>query len=175
MKIQQEISGSDLHDLLWGQGLKNFESLVDDGADEDQILSAVEELLGGTSEMPDITAVNDMLWFEEDEIRRFMGVADVGELKWSLKQLELRQEKWLAKMEELLAENPDDEDLALLRDGLYALPGEINRYIEYGEKTDDLGLILDNLIEWGPNYDGLEDMVTNVDVIKGWFDEWAQE
>lgn len=173
MKIQQEISGSDLHDLLWGQGLRNFESLVDAGMDEDEILSAVEELLGGTSEMPDLTAINDLIWFEDEEVRKFIGCSHEDELQDWLAELESEQDDWLAKMEKLLAENPDDEDLALLRDGLAALPDEVQRFINYQDMTDDLKLILDNLVEWSPNYEGLGGLDAAAGNIRDWFEKWG--
>lgn len=173
MKIQQEISGSDLLNLLWAQGLRNFQSLLEEGVDEDDILYAVEELLGGTSEMPDITAVNDLLWFEPEEVRKLLGRDHTDELQDWLDELESGQDGWLAKMEELLAENPDDEDLALLRDGLNALPGEVRRVIDYQDPTDDLSLILDNLIEWSPNYEGLNGLDAAAGNIRDWLEKWG--
>lgn len=175
MEVVYDITnGDELHRLLRGRGLENFESLIHDGSNMDEIFSAIEQMFEG-SEMPNIDDIFDLFWFEVVEVRRVLGERHIDELQDWLAELESEQDDWLAKMEELLAENPDDEDLALLRDGLAALPDEVQRFINYQDMTDDLKLILDNLVEWSPNYEGLGGLDAAAGNIRDWFEKWGWE
>ncbi|MBR6403794.1 MAG: hypothetical protein IKS48_10465 [Eubacterium sp.] len=75
MLIQDDISGEELYDLLWSGGLSNFKRMVEDGADPDQILNVCEMLLNDTGEtVPTMTELNDLIWFDEETIRDYVGL-----------------------------------------------------------------------------------------------------
>ncbi|MBR4397388.1 MAG: hypothetical protein IKS93_06010 [Methanobrevibacter sp.] len=75
MLIQDDISGEELYDLLWSGGLSNFKRMVEDGADPDQILNVCEMLLNDTCEtVPTMTELSDLIWFDEETIRDYVGL-----------------------------------------------------------------------------------------------------
>lgn len=149
MEIRQEISGNDLYDLLWSGGLENFKGLVKDyNLDEDDILDALDNLLGGT---PTITEVNDMLWFEEDAIKEYLGLADYEALEDYLDDFDKLSKKIGKDLDKAIdeAEGNELEDLEMLRDAFDAVPSVIAETVKNHDKSDDVDLILDMLIEKG--------------------------
>ena len=77
MYVSEDISGNDLYTRLWSGGKDQFESMIEDGADADDILNVVEELLfSEDGDLPTMTDVNDLIWFEPDLIREHLGISN---------------------------------------------------------------------------------------------------
>lgn len=77
MYVSEDISGNDLYTRLWSGGKDQFESMIEDGADADDILNACEELLfSEDGDLPTMTDVNDLIWFEPDLIREHLGLSE---------------------------------------------------------------------------------------------------
>lgn len=77
MYVTEDISGNDLYTCLWSGGKDQFDSMIEDGADADDILNVVEELLfSEDGELPTMTDVNDLIWFEPDLIREHLGLSE---------------------------------------------------------------------------------------------------
>lgn len=75
MYVTEDISGNDLYTRLWSGGKDQFDSMIEDGADADDILNACEELLfREEGNPPTMTEVNDLIWFEPDTIREYIGL-----------------------------------------------------------------------------------------------------
>lgn len=75
MYVTEDISGNDLYTRLWSGGKDQFNSMIEDGADADDILNACEELLfREEGNPPTLTEVNDLIWFEPDTIREYIGL-----------------------------------------------------------------------------------------------------
>lgn len=75
MYVTEDISGNDLYTRLWSGGKDQFDSMIEDGADADDILNACEELLfREKGNPPTMTEVNDLIWFEPDTIREYIGL-----------------------------------------------------------------------------------------------------
>ena len=77
MYVTQDISGNDLYTCLWSGGKDQFDSMIEDGADADDILNACEELLfREEGNPPTMTELNDLIWFEPDTIRDYIGLSN---------------------------------------------------------------------------------------------------
>ena len=77
MYVTQDISGNDLYTCLWSGGKDQFDSMIEDGADADDILNACEELLfREEGNPPTMTELNDLIWFEPDTIREYIGLSN---------------------------------------------------------------------------------------------------
>lgn len=77
MYVTQDISGNDLYTCLWSGGKDQFDSMIEDGADPDDILNACEELLfREEGNPPTMTELNDLIWFEPDTIREYIGLSN---------------------------------------------------------------------------------------------------
>ena len=77
MYVTQDISGMDLYTCLWSGGKDQFDSMIEDGADPDDILNACEELLfREEGNPPTMTELNDLIWFEPDTIRDYIGLSN---------------------------------------------------------------------------------------------------
>ena len=77
MYVTQDISGNDLYTCLWSGGKDQFDSMIEDGADPDDILNACEELLfREEGNPPTMTELNDLIWFEPDTIRDYIGLSN---------------------------------------------------------------------------------------------------
>lgn len=77
MYVTEDISGNDLYTRLWSGGKEHFESMIEDGADADDILAVVEEyLFNEDGELPTMTDINDFIWFENDTIRERLGISN---------------------------------------------------------------------------------------------------
>lgn len=77
MYVTQDISGNDLYTCLWSGGKDQFDSMIEDGADADDILNACEELLfREEGNPPTITELNDLIWFSPDLIRDYIGLSN---------------------------------------------------------------------------------------------------
>ena len=77
MYVSEDISGNDLYTRLWSGGKDQFDSMIEDGADADDILNVVEELLfSEDGDLPTMTDVNDLIWFEPDLIREHLGLSN---------------------------------------------------------------------------------------------------
>lgn len=77
MYVTEDISGNDLYTCLWSGGKDQFDSMIEDGADADDILNACEELLfREEGNPPTMTELNDLIWFEPDTIREYIGLSN---------------------------------------------------------------------------------------------------
>lgn len=77
MYVSEDISGNDLYTRLWSGGKDQFDGMIEDGADADDILNVVEELLfSEDGDLPTMTDVNDLIWFEPDLIRERLGISN---------------------------------------------------------------------------------------------------
>lgn len=77
MYVTEDISGNDLYTCLWSGGKDQFDSMIEDGADADDILNACEELLfREEGNPPTMTELNDLIWFEPDTIRDYIGLSN---------------------------------------------------------------------------------------------------
>lgn len=77
MYVTQDISGNDLYTCLWSGGKDQFDSMIEDGADADDILNACEELLfREEGNPPTMTELNDLIWFKPDTIRDYIGLSN---------------------------------------------------------------------------------------------------
>lgn len=77
MYVTQDISGNDLYTCLWSGGKDQFDSMIEDGADADDILNACEELLfREEGNPPTMTELNDLIWFSPDLIRDYIGLSN---------------------------------------------------------------------------------------------------
>lgn len=77
MYVTQDISGNDLYTCLWSGGKDQFDSMIEDGADADDILKACEELLfREEGNPPTMTELNDLIWFSPDLIRDYIGLSN---------------------------------------------------------------------------------------------------
>jgi len=77
MYVTEDISGNDLYTRLWSGGKDQFDSMIEDGADPDDILNACEELLfREEGNPPTMTELNDLIWFEPDTIREYIGLSN---------------------------------------------------------------------------------------------------
>lgn len=77
MYVTQDISGNDLYTCLWSGGKDQFDSMIEDGADADDILNACEELLfREEGNPPTMTELNDLIWFDPDTIRDYIGLTN---------------------------------------------------------------------------------------------------
>lgn len=77
MYVSEDISGNDLYTRLWSGGKDQFDGMIEDGADADDILNVVEELLfSEDGDLPTMTDVNDLIWFEPDLIREHLGLSE---------------------------------------------------------------------------------------------------
>lgn len=77
MYVTQDISGNDLYTCLWSGGKDQFDSMIEDGADADDILNACEGLLfREEGNPPTMTELNDLIWFEPDTIRDYIGLSN---------------------------------------------------------------------------------------------------
>ena len=80
MYVTEDISGNDLYTRLWSGGKDQFDSMIEDGADADDILDVCEQLLfTEEGNPPTITELNDLIWFEPDTIREMLGLG--GEIE----------------------------------------------------------------------------------------------
>jgi hypothetical protein len=77
MYVTEDISGNDLYTVLWSGGKDQFDSMIEDGADADDILNACEELLfREEGNPPTMTELNDLIWFDPDLIRDYIGLSN---------------------------------------------------------------------------------------------------
>lgn len=70
-------SVNDLEDLLWGEGLKRFKAIRKELNHNARLEQYLEDVLG--DEPIDIATVNDLFWFDDDTIRKDLGLHYEGE------------------------------------------------------------------------------------------------
>ena len=77
MKISKEINEHELREELWGQGRENYNELIELGADEEDIYNAaLEYMAGGDENEPvDATELNDLFWFDIENLKEFLGLS----------------------------------------------------------------------------------------------------
>lgn len=72
MYIKKEIDFNDLLDLCWSGAINTLEE-VDEAGMGDGLMMLLEEMCDDT---PDISYINDILWFESDWILETLGIIE---------------------------------------------------------------------------------------------------
>ena len=71
MEIKQDVNVWDLKDMLWSGGKDTLNEIIDLDK-EDELMDFLEEVF--SDKTPDITEVNDLLWFERNYVLESIGV-----------------------------------------------------------------------------------------------------
>ena len=72
MYVKKEIDFNDLLDLCWSGAINTLEE-VDEAGMGDSLMMLLEEMCDDT---PDISYINDVLWFESDWILETLGIVE---------------------------------------------------------------------------------------------------
>ena len=73
MEIKQDVNVWDLKDMLWSGGKDTLDEIIDLDK-EDELMDFLETMYADREETPDITEVNDLLWFERNYVLESIGV-----------------------------------------------------------------------------------------------------
>lgn len=72
LTIKQEIDFNDLKDMVWSGAVDTIQR-VEDEQKQDSLMDLLNEVF--LEELPDITKINDYLWFESDDIYEYLGIS----------------------------------------------------------------------------------------------------
>lgn len=73
MEIKQDVNVWDLKDMLWSGGKDTLEEIFDLDK-EDELMEFLESMYADREETPDITEINDLLWFDRNYVLESIGV-----------------------------------------------------------------------------------------------------
>ena len=99
-------TGWELGDKLWSGARTNFDKWIEKDVDPEDILNAVEELLGYGEELPSLTEINDLIWFEPEAIEEFLGFGsneEDEEIESSRKAIK-SESNWNKRVQEIMDE-----------------------------------------------------------------------
>lgn len=71
MEIKQDVNVYDLKEMLWSGGKDTFDEIYELDK-EDELMDFLEEVF--SDKVPDITEINDLLWFERNYVLESIGV-----------------------------------------------------------------------------------------------------
>ena len=72
LTIKQEIDFNDLKDMVWSGAVDTIQR-VEDEQKQDSLMNLLNEVF--FEEQPDMTEVNDYLWFESDSIYEYLDIS----------------------------------------------------------------------------------------------------
>ena len=72
LTIKKEIDFNDLKNLVWSGAVDTIQRLEDEQK-QDSLINLLNEVF--LEELPDITEINDYLWFESDDIYECLGIS----------------------------------------------------------------------------------------------------
>ena len=73
MEIKQDVNVWDLKGMLWSGGKDTLEEIFDLDK-EDELMEFLESMYADREETPDITEINDLLWFDRNYVLESIGV-----------------------------------------------------------------------------------------------------
>ena len=72
LTIKKEIDFNDLKNMVWSGAVDTMQR-IEDEQKQDSLMDLLNEVF--CEEQPDITDVNDYLWFESDDIYEYLGIS----------------------------------------------------------------------------------------------------
>lgn len=72
LTIKKDVSFNDLKDMVWSGAVDTMQR-IEDEQKQDSLMALLNEVF--FEEQPDITDVNDYLWFESDDIYECLGIS----------------------------------------------------------------------------------------------------
>lgn len=72
LTIKKEIDFNDLKNMVWSGAVDTIQR-IEDEQKQDSLMDLLNEVF--FEEQPDITDVNDYLWFESDDIYEYLGIS----------------------------------------------------------------------------------------------------
>lgn len=72
LTIKKEIDFNDLKNMVWSGAVDTMQR-IEDEQKQDSLMALLNEVF--FEEQPDITDVNDYLWFESDDIYEYLGIS----------------------------------------------------------------------------------------------------
>lgn len=72
LTIKKEIDFNDLKNMVWSGAVDTIQR-IEDEQKQDSLMALLNEVF--SEEQPDITDVNDYLWFESDDIYECLGIS----------------------------------------------------------------------------------------------------
>ena len=72
LTIKKEIDFNDLKNMVWSGAVDTIQR-IEDEQKQDSLMDLLNEVF--SEEQPDITDVNDYLWFESDDIYEYLGIS----------------------------------------------------------------------------------------------------
>ena len=72
LTIKKEIDFNDLKNMVWSGAVDTIQR-IEDEQKQDSLMDLLNEVF--LEELPDITEINDYLWFESDDIYECLGIS----------------------------------------------------------------------------------------------------
>lgn len=72
LTIKKEIDFNDLKNMVWSGAVDTIQR-IEDEQKQDSLMALLNEVF--FERQPDITDVNDYLWFESDDIYEYLGIS----------------------------------------------------------------------------------------------------
>ena len=72
LTIKKEIDFNDLKNMVWSGAIDTMQR-IEDEQKQDSLMALLNEVF--FKRQPDITDVNDYLWFESDDIYEYLGIS----------------------------------------------------------------------------------------------------
>jgi hypothetical protein len=76
MFVKQDMDFNDLLRECWS-GAKDTVKAIDDAGKGDELMSVLEEIF--SEEIPTLTQINDLLWFEPETVYEWLGMSEEDE------------------------------------------------------------------------------------------------
>lgn len=76
LTIKKDVSFNDLKDMVWSGAVDTMQR-IEDEQKQDSLMALLNEVFFETQ--PDMTEVNDYLWFESDDIYEYLGISSDGD------------------------------------------------------------------------------------------------
>jgi hypothetical protein len=190
--ILQDPSEWNLRDMLWSGAEKTLEEIID--ADKyDEFCAYIEDTY---TDGIDLTELNDLLRFDFDSIRNYLGMQDWGAFKDLISSKAIKkaqdaiseiEEKWeefkdsdenkdekgntiYDDIDEWVEDNYSSEPYSLVRSAVDMIEGEVERIAEDGEKSDDWDSMVEAITQCGieDDFDDFSDIVEMANDLDMW-------
>ena len=181
-----------LRDMLWSGAEKTLEEIID--ADKyDEFCAYIEDTY---TDGIDLTELNDLLRFDFDSIRNYLGMQDWDAFKDLISSKAIKkaqdaiseiEEKWeefkdsdenkdekgntiYDDIDEWIEDNYSSEPYSLVRSAVDMIEGEVERIAEDGEKSDDWDSMIEAITQCGieDDFDDFSDIVEMANDLDMW-------
>lgn len=143
--VKEEVNAYDLGDRLWSGGLTTWKTIQEHNKEEEAV-AYLNEIFGCDEESPDITSINDVLWFDSEQVLEALGISDEDvkekELCFNEEDIDTLAEEHASDLVEYLRKELEEKKpIALIYTDVYRIESAIERDLTDSE--------IDALVELG--------------------------